>query len=189
VTTSRGKITSRRVVIAAGYQSDALAAMVGLELPLTHRVIQIVATEPSAPFLPHLVHHAQQRLTLKQVANGNVIIGGGWSATLDPVFGNPSIVQSSLSGSLRVAQQAVPAVGNLHLLRCWAGRNVYTPDGLPILGSVPGHDGLYLAVCNSYGFTLGPLGGLLVAEEIATCAPLPKTAPFSVARFQQPRLA
>jgi glycine/D-amino acid oxidase-like deaminating enzyme len=186
VRTNRGEITCRRIVIAAGYRSDALAAIVGLHLPITHRAIQIVATEVCTHFLPHLLHHVERRLTLKQVVNGNVLIGGGWSASVDPVFRHPSVLRNSLSGSLWVAQHVVPAIAGLHLIRCWAGRNVYTPDGLPILGAVPGLSGVYLAICNSYGFTLGPLSGLMVAEVIAGRAPSVEAAPFSITRFQSP---
>jgi hypothetical protein len=45
----------------------------------------MIATEPCAPLVEHLVYHVVERLTLKQVANGNVLIGGGWEAARDGV--------------------------------------------------------------------------------------------------------
>jgi glycine/D-amino acid oxidase-like deaminating enzyme len=93
------------------------------------------------------------------------------------------VLHESLRKSLWVAQHAVPQTGNLHVIRAWAGRNVYTPDGKPILGPVPGKVGLHLAVCNTYGFTLGPLCGRFVAEQIAGRVPTHDLSSHPIARF------
>jgi glycine/D-amino acid oxidase-like deaminating enzyme len=186
VDTRRGHIRCRRVVIAAGSSAGDVAAMAGVELPLAHRVIQMVATEPCERFIEHLVYHAESRLTLKQVANGNVLVGGGWTAQDDPVFGRPAVLSESLRASLAVARTVVPRLAEVSVIRSWAGPNIYTPDGRPILGAVPGHAGLFTAVCNTYGFTLGPMCGLLVAESI-TERPLSfDVSPFSLSRFTIP---
>jgi glycine/D-amino acid oxidase-like deaminating enzyme len=166
VDTIAGPVRCDRVVIAAGSSSGVIAATAGIALPLEHRVIQMIATEPCAPFVEHLVYHSEERLTLKQVANGNVLIGGGWEAARDPVFGRPAILQNSLRGSLAVARRIVPLLGEVSVIRTWAGPNVYTPDGRPILGAVPDRHGLFVAVCNTYGFTLGPQCGWLVAAAM-----------------------
>jgi len=183
VTTSAATLRCRRVVIAAGKSSGAVAGLAGLHLPLAHRVIQMVATEACQPFVQHLVYHGEERLTLKQVANGNILIGGGWSATEDKVFGRPAVLGESVVGSLALAQRIVPQLADALVIRTWAGPNIYTPDGRPILGAVPGREGLFTAVCNTYGFTLGPLCGLVVAEMIAGAAPSFDATPFSPARF------
>lgn len=181
--TNRGIIRCKRVVIATGYCSDRLAAMAGVALPLSHRVILINATEPAEPFVTHLLYHAELRLTLKQVVNGNVIIGGGWSGDTEAQFGRPAVLREGVQNNLWVARHVVPAVGRLNLIRSWSSHNLYTPDGNPVLGAVPGQPGLHMAVCNTYGFTLGPLCCLLVAEEIAGRRPSFDLAPFSIARF------
>jgi glycine/D-amino acid oxidase-like deaminating enzyme len=183
VATKRGRVRCRRLVIAGGASSAALAALAGVTLPLSHRMIQMVATEACAPFIGHLVYHAESRLTLKQVANGNVLIGGGWDAARDPVFGKPAVLADSVRGSLALARTIVPRLASASVIRTWAGPNTYTPDGRPILGEMPTHPGLHFAVCNTYGFTLGPLCGLLVAEAIAGRASSFDIAPFSPARF------
>lgn len=184
VQTSRGSICCRRVIIAAGYRSNELAKTLGFQLPLSNRAIQIVTTEACAPFIEHLIYHSEWRLTLKQSANGNVLIGGGWPASIDRIFGRPAPVRDSIHGSLWVARHVVPGIADLQLIRSWAGRNVYTPDGLPLIGAVPGHDGLFLAVCNSYGFTIAPLCGLHLAEQIAG-----RTPSFDPGRFAPGREA
>src|SRR6266542_3030743 len=63
------------------------------------------------------------------------------------------------------------------------GRSMPT-DRLPILGRLPGLDGLYLAVTHS-GVTLAPVLGPLVAEEIATGEQGRLLAPFRPGRFAE----
>jgi glycine/D-amino acid oxidase-like deaminating enzyme len=171
------------VVIAAGSSAGEIAAMAGVRLPLAHRVIQMVATEACEPFIEHLLYHVESRLTLKQVANGNVLIGGGWTASRDPVFGRPAVLCESLRGSLSVARTVVPRLAGISVIRSWAGPNIYTPDGRPILGAIPGCPGWFAAVCNTYGFTLGPLCGLLVAELIAGRPASFDLSSFALSRF------
>jgi glycine/D-amino acid oxidase-like deaminating enzyme len=127
----------------------------------------MIATEPCQRFIEHLVYHSEERLTLKQVANGNVLIGGGWESTRDAVFARPAVLADSLRGSLMLARRIVPQLGQASVIRTWAGPNIYTVDGRPILGAVAGRPGLFTAVCNTYGFTLGPACGQLVAAAIA----------------------
>jgi glycine/D-amino acid oxidase-like deaminating enzyme len=170
VDTIAGPVRCDRLVIAAGSASGAIVATAGVALPLEQRVIQMIVTEPCAPFVEHLVYHAEERLTLKQVANGNVLIGGGWQAARDSVFARPAVLQESLRGSLALAKRIVPTLGEVSVIRTWGGANVYTPDGRPILGAIPGRPGLFAAICNTYGFTLGPQCGRLVAAAMTGSA-------------------
>jgi glycine/D-amino acid oxidase-like deaminating enzyme len=77
----------------------------------------------------------------------------------------------------------VPRLAEISVIRSGTGPNIYTLDGLPILGAVPGYPGLFAAVCNTYGFTLGPLSGLLVAELIAERPVSFDLSSFSLSRF------
>jgi glycine/D-amino acid oxidase-like deaminating enzyme len=82
-----------------------------------------------------------------------------------------------------VARTVIPRLAEISVIRSWAGPNIYTADGRPIIGAVPGYPGLFTAVCNTYGFTLGPLCGLLVAELIAERPVSFDLSSFSLARF------
>ena len=49
----------------------------------------------------------------------------------------------------------------------WCGLRPCTPDGLPIVGRVPGHDGVYVANGHAMlGLTLGPVTGKLISELV-----------------------
>ncbi|WP_062118066.1 FAD-dependent oxidoreductase [Aureimonas sp. AU40] len=185
VQTQRGPVRARRIVNAAGAFSSRIGAMLGLDVPVFGAPLQMVVTEAVAPLVSCLVAHAGRHLTLKQAANGNVIIGGGWTAGLDPVDQHPRPLLASLEGNLWVAQHVVPSLRKAHVIRSWAAMNINI-DGAPILGEHPDAPGFFNAV-TSNGYTLGPLVGRLTADLVTGRAPSHDIAPFSVARFSRGR--
>ncbi|MBX9469692.1 MAG: FAD-dependent oxidoreductase [Rhizobium sp.] len=182
VTTSRGVITAGRIVNAAGAFASRIGAMLGLNVPVFGAPLQMVVTEAAAPAISHLVAHADRHLTLKQAANGNFLIGGGWTAGLDPFHSHPRPMFSSLEGNLWVAQHVVPGLRKLHVIRSWAAMNINI-DGAPILGQHPGMPGFFNAV-TSNGYTLGPLVGQLTAALVRDRDPGRDLSAFSISRFQ-----
>jgi glycine/D-amino acid oxidase-like deaminating enzyme len=165
VTTSRGKIRAKNIVNAAGAYAARIGNMLGLDVPVFGAPLQMVVTEAVAPLIGCLVAHADRHLTLKQASNGNFIIGGGWTAGLDPVHQHPRPLIDSLEGNLWVAQHVVPALRKLHIIRSWAAMNINI-DGAPILGEHPDQPGFFNAV-TSNGYTLGPLVGHITAALIS----------------------
>lgn len=66
----------------------------------------------------------------------------------------------------------------------WAGLRPYPPDGLPVVGAVPGRERLYVATGHGrLGITLAPATGELLAGVILDGADPPELRPFGVARF------
>jgi glycine/D-amino acid oxidase-like deaminating enzyme/bacterioferritin-associated ferredoxin len=181
VTTSAATIRARRVVIAAGGWSRHIGRMVGVELPISGAPLQMLVTEPTRPILKQLVAHADRHLTMKQATNGNLIIGGAWTAGTDAATGYAKVLRPSIEGNLWVAERTVPALAGLHLLRSWAAMNVNI-DGAPLLGAIPGKPGLFVAA-SANGYTLGPLLGQLTADCIAGRQPSHALDRFTLARF------
>ncbi len=180
--TSRGVLRAGQLVNAAGGFSARLGAMLGLDVPVFGAPLQMIVTEAVSPLVSGLVAHADRHLTLKQAANGNLIIGGGWTAALDPVHQRPRPLRESLSGNLWVAQRVVPALRQMHVLRSWAAMNVNI-DGAPILGQHPAMPGFFNAV-SSNGYTLGPLIGQITAELILRGRTDRNITPYSITRFK-----
>jgi len=164
VFTSAGTVRGRRVLNCAGAQAGEVAAWLGLDLPIEAHPIQVTVTERTAPLIPHLVYSAADRLSLKQTAQGSVLIGGGWPARLHERTGLPVIVEESLVGNLRLAIAAVPAVAQLRVVRSWAAIVNGTQDWRPILGELPGARGVFLCFFPWMGFTAGPHVARLIAE-------------------------
>ena len=66
----------------------------------------------------------------------------------------------------------------------WAGLRPYPPDGLPVIGSVPGREGLYVATGHGrMGITLGPITGKLLAQVILEGESPRELEPFRIERF------
>ena len=72
----------------------------------------------------------------------------------------------------------------------WAGLRPYPPDGLPIVGSVPGRDGLYLATGHGrLGITLAPSTGRAIRTLVVEGRTPDEIRPFGVGRFARARAA
>ncbi len=181
VTTSRGDIRCTRIVNASGPWAAEVAAMVGVAIPVRGAPLQMIVTEPTAPTLSRLVAHAARHLTLKQMASGAFMIGGGWTAGLDERHKLSRALRSSVEGNIWVASRVVPALADLHAIRIWAGMNVNI-DRAPILGEVPGLPGFYNCV-SSNGYTLAPVLSRLTAEMIAGRSTSLPVEPYSIRRF------
>ncbi|CAN7539072.1 FAD-dependent oxidoreductase [Neorhizobium sp. LjRoot104] len=182
IVTSRGPLRARRIVNAAGAFAARIAAMLDLQVPVFGAPLQMLVTEAAAPAISHLVAHADRHLTLKQAANGNFLIGGGWTAGLDPVHSHPRPIFSSIEGNLWVAQHVVPGLRKLHVIRSWAAMNINI-DGAPILGEHPAAPGFFNAV-TSNGYTLGPIVGQITADLVRARDPQRDLSAFSISRFQ-----
>lgn len=89
---------------------------------------------------------------------------------------------------LRFALHALPGLVNARLETCWAGLRPATPDGLPIVGPVPGWP--ILAATGHYrnGILLAPWTAREIARIVAS-GNLDETGPFSPARFLQQEAA
>ena len=75
------------------------------------------------------------------------------------------IIDASVQSSLAVAGEVYPPVADAKLARAWAGLEAFTPDDLPVLGPVPGLDGVLVAAgFSGHGFALAPAVGEVLAR-------------------------
>ncbi len=181
VTTTAGTIRCAKVVNATGGWSTQIARMVGANLPVKTAPQQMIVTEATSARIDYLLALAKRHLTMKQAANGNLIIGGGWPGTYDPELGRAVTLRDSVEGNLWVAQRVLPDIGALRVIRSWATVGVMI-DGAPILGELPGVPGFFNAV-GANGYTMGPIIGQIIAQLAATGEHIADIRPFSVDRF------
>lgn len=163
-------IDAEAVLVAAGAWSPEILAPHGVRVPLEPVALGMNVTERCAPVVHHLVQHVGRRLSVKQVEAGNVLIGGGWPASLalDADLGlDPQVRlrESSMIGNAETAIHVVPALARLNLIRTWSGIASVSPDHLPVLGPIAAMPGIFIAAGES-SFTLGPTYARLVSELI-----------------------
>lgn len=182
------KVSSNMILNAAGAGAPAIGVMANLHLPLFAVGLTMNATEKTAPLVSHLIQHVGRKLSLKQTDDGNLLIGGGWSAQLRQKRGRWSADASaqlrmdSVLGNLRTAADVVPLVKSLRLIRTWTGTTCITADQLPVLGEVSQAPGFFVAAGGS-GFTYGPTYARLMSELMLTGQSSHSLEPFNPARF------
>ena len=168
VQTERGKVNAEHIVLAAGTWSDELAATFGLRLPIRTRALQMILSTPAQSNLLQPVISAVGRvLSLKQVANGAFLLGGGWLGDSTPDRRSFIMRSTSIQGNWVTARELLPAVGDQRIARSWCGLEAQSIDDIPFIGSMPGLKGLTIAVgFSGHGFALAPAIGRSVAEQI-----------------------
>jgi sarcosine oxidase subunit beta len=95
--------------------------------------------------------------------------------------------QSSFDFTRRVAKALVdvlPTLGDVRVLRQWAGAYDVTPDAKPILGPSPGVENfVQLNGASGHGFMVSPMTTLCVANHILGRKPPIDLAPYRLDRF------
>lgn len=167
------EIEAENVVLAAGTATGALAAQVGVEVPVDDPAGLLVSTEPMGPLLNGLV--VGPGLELRQLADGR-LLGSGHYAGSDP----GTDPQQTAEALLDVIRAGVKGGEALRLGGYTIGHRPVPRDGLPIVG--PAAPGLHVAVTHS-GVTLAPVIGRFVAEELLRGRRDPLLEPFGLERF------
>ena len=84
----------------------------------------------------------------------------------------------------RRANELVPQLKQARQHFDWFGLRPNSPDGLPILGALPGWENVTLATGHfRNGILLAPITGELIAEELLASGSNERLAPFSPDRF------
>ena len=110
-------IIAGRVVNATGPWAARIGRMVGLDLPVTGTVQQVIVTEPAPPMTQHLIALANRHLSLKQQASGGFLVGGGWFGGFDPASGRTHNLRRNIEGNLWVCARVLPALRGLSFIR------------------------------------------------------------------------
>ena len=155
VRTDRGTVRADRVVIASGAWSPSVAAMAGVALPNVPYRHEIVSSEPLKPFLGPLVTMMGTGLYFSQSMRGEIV--GGMGDPAEPPGLNQTSSLRFLARYARALTDLVPRLGQVKLLRQWAGCYDVTPDHSPILGETPGVRGLLqMSGFVGHGFMMAP---------------------------------
>ena len=164
--TPQGAVKAKRVLLAAGAWLKPVAALLGVNLPVQARINTVSVTERMPPLMSHVIGHATGLLTMKQKANGTVLIGGGWQGRGTPQEGRGEVTADTVAPNLALAQFALPALGHARVLRSWTGFEANVPDFYPLAGALPGVENAFVLGCVRGGYTIGPYIGQLMGDYI-----------------------
>ena len=172
VDTADGPIDAPAVVLAAGVWSVALAATLGIVLPVEPLPRHVVVTSPFAgrPERRTMVIDGETAFYFHREGEG-VLMGmpvTGERPSWDPAVDDRFIAEELLPRAL----EFYPPIEAAGLQTAWTGFYEMTPDRHAILGPVAALPGLQLAVgFSGHGFQHAPIVGKLLAEAIVEGAP------------------
>jgi len=203
VDTSAGSIHSRRVICAAGTGSNQIGKMIIVDIPILPQRGQILVTEARERMLDVIVSGAEylgtkanieelmpteeeyaklgHGFTAEQTASGNILLG----STREFAGFDNETTPDAINAIAKNAMEFIPWIEDLDVIRSFAGLRPYSPDGLPILGTVKGVKGFYMATGHAGdGVCLAPITGKLVSELVLDGETSMDIEPFSLYRFK-----
>ena len=174
--TAGGKVTAVKtqdetygcdtVVVAAGPQTAALMAQLGVEVPLANARAEMIITEP-APMMP-IGGVDGNKLYGRQTMRGNLAYGGGPHEWIDVGESGPTARPSTplmRNIASRLAEM-LPKAAHLSIIRSWAGVIENTPDGRPIIDWLTSPDNVVVASMSGVGFGLSPASGHAIRDLV-----------------------
>jgi sarcosine oxidase, subunit beta len=191
IETSRGTVTTRKVVNCAGAWAAEVAGFVGVDLPVTPLRRMLVPSEPFAEF-PHtapMIVDMSNGFHFRPEGRGFLLAWNdpeettGFNMDFDPAFVEKILIR---------AADRVPCFANLPInpKRAWAGLYEMTPDHHPILGEVPEVPGFFLANgFSGHGVMHAPATGKILSDLIlAGKTELIDASLLSIRRFAEGRM-
>lgn len=160
------QVSATRLVMAGGVWLEPMLALLGITIPVKTLVNQLIVTERMPPVMRTVLSIANGLLSMKQFANGTVLIGGGWQGRGNRDSGRPETIPENLTGNLRLGQYVCPALANARVARIWLGFESETADAMPMIGPLSEYPELYVIGCVHSGYTSGPWMGKLLADAI-----------------------
>jgi D-amino-acid dehydrogenase len=177
------EIRAGQVVLAAGAWSAAFGAQLGVQIPVEPQRGQMIHLRlPGVETGAWPIVLAFRRHYIVPWPGGRVVVG----ATRETGSGfRPETTAQGVIEVLGEALRVAPGLKDASLDEIRVGLRPASPDGLPILGPVPGTRNVLLATGHGpVGLQLGPYSGKVIAGLASQSAPSAELAAFAVERFR-----
>ncbi len=181
VHTTKGFISTNKVICAVAGFTPRITDMVGIKTPIFVHPLQAMVSEPMKPWLDTILVSGSLHIYVSQSARGELVMG----ASLDPYE-----VQSTRStldfpeGLAAHLLDMFPFLSHAKVVRQWAGMADMTPDFAPIMGKTA-IEGFYLdSGWGTWGFKATPVCGKTMAWTVANDTPHELITGFSLDRFR-----
>ena len=176
------RISAGNTVIAGGAWSRGFSEQLGIDIPVAPQRGQIIhldlgGTDTSSwPIVSAFRDHYMVPWPDSRVAIG---------ATRETGSGfNPQATAAGIVEVLSEALRVAPGLADASIRETRVGLRPLSADGMPVMGAVPGREGLYLNTGHgASGLQLGPFSGSVVAGAALGNEPGFDLSPFAVDRF------
>ena len=166
----------------AGAWGGDIAAQLGERVPLRAAALMMTQTQPMPPFVTPVVGAQGHKLSLKQLSDGSVLIGGGHEGTADPETGNTRLDDDGLKANAETAAAIFPVMGDCRVARQWAGIEGMMPDGIPVIGPGAAEGVFHAFGFSAHGFQLGPVCGKILSDLVVDGKTDMPIEPFRIGR-------
>lgn len=169
VRTDSGQFQAPVLVNTAGAWADRISAQMGEEVPMETIAPMLMVTARMPPVIRGVMGATDRILSIKQVANGTVIIGGGYRGTADRDAETTVLDYKKLAFNAKIATEMFPKLKGARIVRSWAGIEGRMADAIPVISPSMTEEGCFHAFgFSAHGFNLGPAVGRVLSELIAT---------------------
>lgn len=177
VITPGSRFSCDQVVIAGGAWTEEIGRRLGVNVPIYPVKGQILALRDAPAPIRHTIYSHAGYIVPR--ADGRIIVG----STAERAGFDVRPTAGAISQLLSIAESLIPCLAQATFDSVWAGLRPASPDGLPILGRLPGWENAYVASGHfRNGILLAPITGEILASCI-TCGDHPLLAPFRPERF------
>jgi sarcosine oxidase, subunit beta len=191
IATTRGAVSTPKVVNAAGAWAAEVAEMVRVNLPVEPLRRMLVPTEPFDQF-PHtapMIIDMSNGFHFRPEALGFLL---AWNDPEETTGFKTDFEPSFIEKILTRAADRVPVFENVAVnpKRAWAGLYEMTPDHHPILGEAPGAPGFFLANgFSGHGVMHAPATGKILSDLVlAGKTDLVDASLLNLSRFAEGRM-
>ncbi|MDP6969471.1 MAG: FAD-dependent oxidoreductase [Gammaproteobacteria bacterium] len=163
------RITSHKIVLAAGLGNISLGAYLGLDVPIRPLRGQILVSERMPTFL------SMPTSIVRQTEDGTVLMG---DSKEDVGFDDGTDMQVASAIAQR-GIMAFPQLAATRIIRCWGALRIMTRDGLPLYANPSDEPGVYILNGHS-AVTLAAVHSKQVPDWIAGATKPPQIAAFGL---------
>ena len=188
--TDMGRIEAPVVVGAGGVWSAPLYAAAGFELPIQteyHQTVMMKNAEGMRAGGSACIDSITETYFRSERPDMTLLGGFYGPRGLDPDSLPASTDDETIAELVSAAARRIPALEHSGIVRGVTGIYDMSPDARPLLGAVPGLEGLFVAVgFSGMGFKISPAVGLTMAELITEgSAATVDLHPFRPSRFAE----
>lgn len=192
IRTTAGAFQCEKLVLAAGPWTHDLGRWIGVEFPFEisrHKVITLEIDRPyeaSWPIVKDLT--TPDKIYFRPETGGMVLVGTGdhGEPIEDPDNTGDYVDSEHISRIDALISHRMPAFDDGRYVSGWTGPYDITPDWNPLVGPVPGYEGLYVAVgFSGHGFKLAPTIGEALAQTVLGQEPRVAIGMYDLSRFEE----
>ncbi len=176
------RIEADCVVSCAGPNNPDIAAMAAVPLNGFGMRIEAMALEPTRPLIKPAIALIDSLAYFHQTSRGEVV---GGTEVLETPRMSLKVDVPVMANMAKIYLEMFPQLGEVRILRHWAGQFHASTDYAPLLGEHPDLKDLWFSAGWSYGFAGGPAAGKLMAEAIAKGRIDHRMKPFALDRFDK----